>query len=162
MDPQTSRVFVPRAFTAGEPPMDAEEFLPSQSFRYLSLEVVDWTGPIVEIRFDKPIESATDAATAVREASSFMRTRVRPRASQAYFITCYDGLAITRETLNELREQFIDFNKRFSLGDVRYGGGHVAKTFVVSTAIQSASRSNHFETRAEALAVLHTQIRAAG
>ena len=102
----------------------------------------------------------TDVNTAVREATSFMRTRVSPRASQAYFITCYDGLVITRETLNELRERFIDFNGRYSLGDVRYGGSHVAKTFVVSTAIQSASRSNHFETRPEALAVLHRQIRA--
>jgi hypothetical protein len=141
--------------------MDAEEFFPSQSFRFLSLAVVDWNGPIVEITFDKPIETTTDTATAVREASTFMRTRVSPRASKAYFITCYDGLVITRETLNELRERFIEFNQRFSLGDVRYGGSHVARTFVVSTAIQSASRSNHFETRPEALAVLHRQIRAA-
>lgn len=142
--------------------MESADARPVESYRFLSLEVVDWSGPIVEIRFDKPIETMTDVGAAVREASLFMRTKVQPRADTAYFITCYDDLSITRETLNELREQFIGFNERFSVGDVRYGGGHVARTFVVSTSIQSASRSNHYETRNEALSALRRQIRAAG
>ncbi len=141
--------------------MDSADSLPNESYRFLSLEVVDWAGPIVEIRFCGAIESNSDVSAAVREASLFMRTKVLPRSNTAFFITCYDGLSITRETLNELREQFIGFNARFSAGDVRYGGGHVARTFVVSASIQSASRSNHFESRNEALAAVRRQIRVA-
>ena len=140
--------------------MEATDILPKESYRFLTLEVVDWNGPIVEIRFDKTIEATADVSAAVREASLFMRTKVQPRSKSAFFITCYDDLSITRETLNELREQFIVFNERFSEGDVRYGGGHVARTFVVSTSIQSASRSNHYEKRNEALAALRRQMRA--
>ncbi len=132
--------------------------LPKRSYRFLNLEVVDWNGPIVEIGFEQPITSASDAAAAVREASSFMRTTVLSQAATAYFITCYDGLSVTREVLADLRERFIEFNARYSVGDVRYGGSHAARTFVVATAVHSASRSNHFETRAEALAALRRQI----
>lgn len=138
--------------------MPSEADRPKQSYRFLTLEVVDWNGPIVEIGFERPMRSAVDAAAAVREASSFMRTRVSPRASQAYFVTCYDGLSVTREILADLRERFIDFNSRYSLGDVRYGGSHAARTFVVATAVHSASRSNHYETREEALAALRRRI----
>ena len=142
--------------------MDAKEDLPSRSYRFLTLEVVDWTGPIVEITFDRAIDSIADAGAAVREASLFMRTLVAPRSSSAFFITCYDGLSVTREPLSELQQRFIEFNEKFSVGDVRYGGSHFAKTFVVATSIQSASRSNHFESRADALVALREKIRLAG
>lgn len=141
--------------------MDAKEDLPRRSYRFLTLEVADWTGPIVEISFDRPIDSTADAAAAVREASLFMRTLVAPRSTTAYFITCYDGLSVTRDPLSELQQRFIKFNEKFSVGDVRYGGSHFAKTFVVATSIQSASRSNHHESRAEALAALREKIRIA-
>jgi hypothetical protein len=58
----------------------------------------------------------------------------------------------------DLRERFIAFNARYTIGDVRYGGSYVARTFVVAIAVRSAFRSNHFETRAEALAALRRQI----
>lgn len=138
--------------------VNGNEELPSRSFRFLELEVVDWEGPIVEIRFLKTIESENDVVAAVAEASSFMRESVLPKADGAYFITCYDGLAMSPVTLSALRERFIGFNERYSRGDVRYGGGAPAKTFVVSAAIQSRSRSNHFESRAEALTALRNQI----
>ena len=142
--------------------MNGNQDLPSASYRFLAMEIVDWAGPIVEIRFLKTIESETDVVTAVAEASSFMRESVLPRADGAYFITCYDGLAMSPETLSALRERFISFNERYSRGDVRYGGGAPAKTFVVSAAIQSGSRSNHFESRAEALTALRNTIRIDG
>ena len=141
--------------------MEPETFLPSQSFKFLKLEVVSWNGPVVEIHFERPIESVGDVEAAVREATTFMRSRVSPRAGAAFFVTCYDGLTITRDNLKQLREKFIDFNSHYSRGDVRYGGGHVARTFVVSTAIDSGSRSNHFETRPEALAAVNQLIREA-
>ena len=147
---------------AGAKAVNGNEALPNRSFRFLALEVVDWAGPIVEIRFLKTIESETDVVAAVAEASSFMRESVLPRADGAYFITCYDGLAMSPETLSALRERFIGFNDRYSRGDVRYGGGAPARTFVVSAAIQSRSRSNHYESRAEALTALRSTIRTDG
>lgn len=139
--------------------MDPNNDLPHRSYRFLTLQVVDWDGPVVEIGFDRPIESKADAGAAVREASLFMRTQVAPRSPTAFFITCYDGLTVGREPLAELQQRFIEFNEKFSVGDVRYGGSTFARTFVTATSIQSASRSNHYQSRDEALSALREKIR---
>ena len=142
--------------------MDQRDHLPHRDFSFLSLNVTDWTGPIVEIRFARPVQTAHDVQTVIREATTFMQSVVRPRARRAYFMTCYDGLSVGHDVLSELRERFVEFNKRFSLGDVRYGGKAFAKTLVVATSLLSSTPSNHFATRQEALASLRRSARDRG
>lgn len=125
---------------------------------FLTMEIVEKRGPIVEISFNRPISDEGDAAEVVKEADRFMRETVPPLAGKAYFVTCYDNLSISREVLKILQERFIGFNKTYSLGDTRYGGGLVARSFIISTAVKSHSESRIFNTREEALSALINQI----
>jgi hypothetical protein len=128
----------------------------------VTMQVVDWEGPIVEILFRRPLAAATDIAELLRETRSFMEeTLVSAGKAKAYFLTCYDHFSVPRELAHALQEAFLEFNGRYSKGDVRYGGTLVAKTLVISTAIRSESASEMYATRDEALASLRTRHRAA-
>jgi hypothetical protein len=127
---------------------------------FLTIDVVDWNGPIVELGFNRPINNEHDADAVVREAHTFMRTRLAPRARKAYFVTCYDDLVVSPKHLERLREGFLGFNAAYSLGDVRYGGAHFAKTFIISAAVRAAERSNIHPDRESALKALRDHIRA--
>jgi hypothetical protein len=119
--------------------------------RFLTMEVVDWSGPIVEIRFNRSVETEVDVAALLREANSFMRVHVTPRARKTYFVTCYDNLHFSSKVLEKAREGFAQFNGRYSLGDVRYGGDTVTKTFIIAQSIKAATSSAIYETRQQAI-----------
>jgi hypothetical protein len=133
--------------------------LPRQTMDFLTMRVVDWDGPIVEIVFNRRIASEPDVEIVLREAIDFMRKYVVAKAKKAYFVTCYDNLDVSRELLTQLQERFVEFNATFSLGDVRYGGTELAQMFVITTSIRSATRSNIFPGREQALAALRDRIR---
>ena len=127
----------------------------------VTMQVVEWDGPIVEILFHSPIATAGDVARLLREARTFMdETVVKTGRSKAFFLTCYDGFSVAREHAGELQQAFLEFNKQYSKGDVRYGGTIVARTLVIATAIRSESSSEHYGTREEALLSLRQRIRA--
>jgi hypothetical protein len=119
--------------------------------RFLTMEVVDWTGPIVEIRFNQPVERNEQVDTLLREANSFMKIHVKPRAQKAFFVTCYDNLHFSPEVLERARAGFAEFNANYSLGDVRYGGDAVTKTFIIAQSIKAATSSAIFQTRRQAI-----------
>jgi hypothetical protein len=131
--------------------------LPSQKLSFLTMQVVDWDGPIVEIGFHRPVETEGDLALLLREANTFMRVHVTPKARKVYFVTCYDGLHFASGVMAKAREGFATFNGKYSLGDVRYGGDTVAKTFIIAQSIEAATRSHIFETREQALAALRAK-----
>jgi hypothetical protein len=132
--------------------------LPRKEMRFLTMEVVDWAGPIVEIRFNLPVETDHDVEMLLVEANSFMRIHVVPRAYKAYFVTCYDNLRFSREALIRAREGFAGFNERFSLGDVRYGGDAATRTFIIAQSIETATSSAIFETRKQALDAIRAKM----
>ncbi len=124
----------------------------------VTMRVVDWAGPIVEILFQRPLAVAADVAELLRETRSFMEdVLVAAGQPKAYFVTCYDHFAVPRELAHALQEAFLEFNRQYSKGDVRYGGSLVAKTLVISTAIRSESSSEIYATRDEALASLRAR-----
>ncbi len=128
----------------------------------VTMQVVDWEGPIVEILFHRPLATAADVAELLRETRSFMEeTVVAAGKAKSYFVTCYDHFSVPREVAHALQEAFLEFNRQYSKGDVRYGGTLVAKTLVISTAIRSESSSELYATRDEALASLRARHRAA-
>ncbi len=125
----------------------------------VTMQVVEWEGPIVEVLFHKAIAEARDVDELVRQARSFMDLHVAPAGpKRAYFLTCYDGFSVVREQAARLQEAFIEFNGQYSKGDVRYGGSLLAKTLVITTAIRSKSASELHVTRDEALAVLRGRV----
>ncbi len=127
----------------------------------VTMQVVDWQGPIVEILFQRPVTTAADVGELLREARSFMEEAVVAAGeAQAYFVTCYDRFSVPRELAHALQEAFLEFNRQYSKGDVRYGGTLVAKTLVISTAIRSESSSEIYATRDEAIASLRARHRA--
>jgi hypothetical protein len=139
-----------------------EAAAPAREMELVTMQVVDWEGPIVEILFRRPLATRADLDELLRETSSFMEEVVIPAGRpQAYFLTCYDRFSVPRELARALQEVFLDFNRRYSKGDVRYGGTLVAKTLVISTAIRSESASELHATREEALAALRSSHRAA-
>ncbi len=110
----------------------------------VTMQVVDWEGPIVEIQFRRPIATSQDVADLARQARAFVEDNVvRAGRSKAYFLTCYEGFAVARECAAELQQAFLAFNGQYSKRDVRYGGTIVAKSIVISTAIRSESSSEH-------------------
>jgi hypothetical protein len=126
----------------------------------VTMQVVDWEGPIVEILFHRPVASSEDVSELLRETRSFMEEKVvKAGLKKAYFLTCYEGFSVTREHANELQQAFLAFNGQYSQGDVRYGGTILAKTLVISTAIRSESSSEHYDTREKALESLRARIR---
>jgi hypothetical protein len=133
---------------------------PKQELGLITMEVVDWDGPIIEIRFQQPITSTAAADELVRQARSFVEAHIARRGDgKAYFVTCYEGFSVSRESAQRLQDGFVDFNAQYSKGDVRYGGSLVAQTLIISTAIRSESRSELYATREEALDHLREQIR---
>ncbi|MCP4895660.1 MAG: hypothetical protein GY906_01695 [bacterium] len=132
--------------------------LPFKEMSFLTMQVVDWKGPIVEIRFHRPVETTAQVDTLLREANSFMRVEVSPSARQVYFVTCYDNLHFSPDVLEHAREGFARFNDRYSLGDVRYGGNAVTKTFIIAQSIKSATRSAIFETRGQAIQAIRAKL----
>lgn len=133
---------------------------PLEEKNLISMEVVDWKGPIVEIRFRHPITSADDVDELVSEARSFMEAHVARRGDgKAYFVTCYEGFSVSRSAAQRLQDRFVEFNQKYSKGDVRYGGQLVAQTLIISTAIRSEAPSEIYPTRAEALEHLRQRIR---
>jgi hypothetical protein len=126
--------------------------LPRDVMSHLTMQVVDWQGPVVEILFNRPISSKQDVALVLDQACRFMdRHFSGSDQEKVYFVTCYDGFSVNRETALALQESFIDFNRRYSRGDVRYGGSASAKTIIISTAIKSTSQSDICSNREEAL-----------
>lgn len=136
--------------------------LPYVEMSFLTMQVVDWKGPIVEIGFNKPVETEAHVETLLREANTFMRNHVTPRAGQAFFVTCYDNLHFAPNVLEKAREGFARFNDKYSLGDVRYGGDTVAKTFIIAQSIKASTRSAIFATRDEALNAVAAKIQISG
>ncbi len=132
--------------------------LPRAEMSLVTMQVVDWEGPIVEILFHKPIAEARDVDELLRQARSFMDQHVARAGQRAYFLTCYDGFSVTREQAGRVQEAFIEFNGTYSRGDVRYGGSLLAKTLVITTAIRSKSASELHVTRDEALEVLRARV----
>jgi hypothetical protein len=131
---------------------------PHQEMSHLTMQVVDWQGPIVEISFNRPILTADDVHTVLEQAHSFMQLHlVGSGHDRVYFITCYDGFSVAREVTMLLQEGFLEFNRSYSQGDVRYGGSPAAKTIVISTAIKSTSRSEIYASREEALCRLRAR-----
>ena len=129
----------------------------------VTMQVVDWEGPIVEIVFHRPIATSDDVTELLRETRGFMDQHVRPSGAQkAYFVTCYDGFRVAKEQVHPLQEAFLEFNQQYSKGDVRYGGSVVAQSLVISTAIRSLSASEIHPTREEALESLRERIRCRG
>jgi hypothetical protein len=128
----------------------------------VTMQVVDWEGPLVEILFRRPLATADDVTELLRETRSFMEeTLVAAGRPKAYFVTCYDNFSMPRELAHVLQETFLDFNRQYSKGDVRYGGTLMAKTLVISTAIRSDSSSEIHATRDEAIASLRTRYHSA-
>ncbi len=126
----------------------------------VTIQVVDWEGPIVEIVFHRPIATPDDVAELLRVARGFMDEHVLPSGAQrAYFVTCYDRFAVAKEQAHPLQEAFLEFNRQYSKGDVRYGGSLVAQSLVISTAIRSESASELHPTRERALESLRERIR---
>jgi len=124
------------------------------------LEIVDWDGPIVEIHFVRPLVSVEDVDRLVAEAEAFVKAHIAPwEDGKAYFLTCYDNFSVPKQLAQRLQDLFVGFNRRYSKGDVRYGGTLVAKTLVISTAIRSESASEIYATREEALDHLRKRIR---
>jgi len=132
--------------------------LPTWMMQLLTMEVLDWEGPIVEIRFNGRVSTQEDVRQLAVEANAFVEACVLSRAERAYFVTCYDGLSAPSDILVELQDAFVDFNQRFSLGDVRYGGGDLAQTVAITTAIRSGHPSKVHSSRKEAVAFLRTLI----
>ncbi len=126
---------------------------------FATVQVVDWTGPIVETVFHRSIETQSDVDTLWSEATEFMTTVVAPRAEKAFFLTCYDGFRVARDLLGVFQDGLVAFNERFSKGDARYGGSDVARMILISTSIRSARSSNLHGQREEALASLRKEIR---
>jgi len=127
--------------------------------QYLTMEVADWEGPIVEIWFTREIKTVEDTERVLQEATLFMRRFVTPNAPKAYFLTCYDGLSsVPNDLIAELQDKFVSFNERFSLGDVRYGGAVFAKTLVIATAIRSGAPSALHDSREQALTKLRSMM----
>ncbi len=136
---------------------------PSDPGRLVTIQVVDWKGPIVEVVFHRPIRSLEDVRELVDEADEFMRRHVLPTgARKAYFLTCYDHFAVAKDLAHPLQEAFLRFNEQYSLGDARYGGTLVAQSLVISTAIRSESPSELHATREDALGRLRKRIRGEG
>ncbi len=138
--------------------MVQREDLPYKEMSFLTMQVVDWKGPIVEIGFHRPVETNAQVETLLREANSFMRIHVLSRAGQVYFVTCYDNLHFSPDVLERAREGFAKFNDKYSLGDVRYGGDKVTKTFIIAQSIRAATRSAIFETRKQALEAIRAKM----
>jgi hypothetical protein len=133
--------------------------LPPVEMEFLSFQVVDDEGPIVEKRFRRPVLTMEDVETLVSEASAYMENVVRPWANKAWFLTCYDELDVASELLDRLQERIVEFNQEYSHGDVRYGGKAFAKVFVIATSIRSAAAgANHFASREDALEVLRKRV----
>jgi hypothetical protein len=132
--------------------------MPHQVMSHLTMQVVDWQGPIVEISFNRPILTEDDVRKVLDQAKSFMQLHLAGTGhDRVYFITCYDGFSVARAVAMSLQEGFLEFNRRYSQGDVRYGGSAAAKTIVISTAIKSTSRSEIYTSREEALSRLRSR-----
>jgi hypothetical protein len=134
--------------------------LPREVMSHLTMQVLDWQGPVVEIQFNRPIVSRHDVELVVEQASRFMDRHFSSGSGEekVYFVTCYDGFSVNREAALALQESFIDFNRRYSLGDVRYGGSASAKTIIISTAIKSTSQSDICTGREQALERIRNRI----
>jgi hypothetical protein len=133
--------------------------LPRQDMGLVTMQVVDWDGPIVEILFRQPILTEHDVEELLREARSFMDQRVVPAgATHVYFLTCYDGFSVSRQQARRLQDAFVGFNAAYSKGDARYGGSLVAQTLVIATAVRSESASEMHATRDEALQRLRARM----
>jgi hypothetical protein len=133
---------------------------PKEVMSHLTMQVVDWQGPVVEIQFNQPISSQQDVEAVFDQARRFMARHFPPEPDQekVYFVTCYDGFSVTHETALAMQESFIDFNRRYSRGDVRYGGSASAKTIIISTAIKSTSQSEICTGREQALERIRARI----
>jgi hypothetical protein len=133
--------------------------LPKEVMSHLTMQVVDWQGPVVEILFNRPISSQQDVQLVLDQACRFMdRYFSGTDHEKVYFVTCYDGFSVNHETALALQESFIDFNRRYSHGDVRYGGSASAKTIIISTAIKSTSQSDICSDREQALGRIRARI----
>lgn len=132
---------------------------PCQELSHITMEVVDWKGPIVETSFHRPIDTTDDAEAVIREAIEFMEQWIRPRFGGAFFLTCYDGLKISREVAIHLQNRFLEFNRAYSKGDARYAFNTAAKAFVIATAIKASEKPNFYTGRTEALIALRALIR---
>ncbi len=135
--------------------------LPSRDSELVTLRVVDWDGPIVEILFHRAVASGADVSELLRSARFFMEEHVvSAGAPKAYFVTCYDRFSVSRDLAAPLQEAFLDFNRTYSKGDARYGGTLVAQTLVISTSIRAEKPSEIYATRQEALEHLRERVRA--
>ncbi len=133
--------------------------LPKKDMAFVTMQVVEWDGPIVEIVFRRALATTADVEQLLEEARMFMDTYLpAARRDKAYFITCYDHFSVSRDQAHRLQEAFLDFNRVYSRGDVRYGGTLVAQTLVISTSIKSESASEIHPTRDQALERLRARI----
>lgn len=123
--------------------------------QYLTMQIVDNRGPIVEVKFVRNIETEADVKALVEEASEWVKATFGP-TGKAYFLNCYDNLSIPLKLVDALKNGFFTFNKNHSKSDVRYGGGVSTKAFWISTAIKEGVSSNFYNTREEGLEVLRT------
>jgi hypothetical protein len=133
--------------------------LPKRDMGLVTMQVVDWDGPIVEIIFQRPILTERHVEELLWDARSFMEQHVvSAGAARAYFLTCYDGFSVSRDQAHRLQDAFVSFNAVYSRGDARYGGSLVAQTLVIATAVRSESASEMHATRDAALVRLRARI----
>jgi hypothetical protein len=142
-------------------PMPDTRGFPREETALVTIQVVDWAGPIVEVLFHRGIARAADIEELMRTARSFLEDHVVAAGEpKAYFLTCYDHFSVSHDLAHPLQEAFLEFNRLYSKGDARYGGTVVAQTLIISTAIRAEKPSEICATRDEALQHLRARIRA--
>jgi hypothetical protein len=133
--------------------------LPRKETSLMTIRLIDWTGPIVEVQFHRGFSSVADVEDLMSTARSFMEEHLPAAdAHRAYFLTCYDHFAVSHDLAHSLQEAFLEFNRLYSKGDARYGGTVVAQTLIISTAIRAQTPSEICATRDEALQHLRARI----
>lgn len=129
-----------------------------REMNFLTMKVIDRNGPIVEIDFNRRIESPEDIDVLLAEAESFMESVVRPISERTYFVTCYNRLSVAADLILELRDRFSGFNNKYSKANVRYGGSTFARTFVIATSIKGKEDVALYPDRESAVAAIRELI----
>jgi len=134
--------------------------LPRKDTPLVTIRLIDWTGPIVEVLFHRGFSTSADVEELMHAVTAFVEEHIPAKdGHRAYFLTCYDHFAVPHDLAHPLQEAFLRFNRLYSKGDARYGGTVVAQTLIISTAIRAQTPSEICATREEALQHLRARIR---